>query len=65
MFQRAGVIVYRAASALAVIVILRALSGFAYRNVEDAILMDAIPYSLVALLIWGAGRSAYQFLSRI
>jgi hypothetical protein len=65
MFQRAGVIVYRAASTLAVIVILRALLAFAYRNVEDALLMDVIPYSLVALLIWGAGRSAYQFLSRI
>ena len=65
MFQRAGVIVYRAASVLAVLVILRALSGFAYRNVDDAIMMDVVPYSLVALLIWGAGHRAYQFLSRI
>ena len=65
MFQHAGVIVYRAASALAVIVILRALLQLAYRDVQDALLMDVIPYSLVALLIWGGGRSAYQFLSRI
>ena len=65
MFQRAGVILYWAASVLAVVIVLRALLALTYRNVGEAIVMEVIPYSLVALLVWGAGRSAYQFLSRI
>jgi hypothetical protein len=52
-----------------VIIILRALLQFAYRNVEDALLMDVIPYSLVALLERDSGfpnrRDSQEVASQI
>ena len=65
MFQRAGVIVYRAASALAVIVILRALLQLRLSQRRGRVHDGCDPVQSRRPPHLGRGPSAYQFLSRI